>query len=99
MAAARLLYLIKALVYDYSLGVGLQKYFNDVTKNGLLFKYWRIWFPAQSISFTVVPDHLRVVFMASVSVLWFIQVSTVASNGDSAAAAADEEVVEVEVKA
>ena len=37
--------------------------------------------------------------MASGSVLWFIQVSTVASNGDSAAAAADEEVVEVEVKA
>lgn len=75
-------YLIKAVVYDYPLQEGLQKYYDDVTKNGLLMKYWSIWVPAQSVSFTVVPDHLRVVFMASVSFFWFILFSTVASAGD-----------------
>jgi len=75
-------YLMKALVYDYSLGEGLQKYVDDVTKNGLLQKYWTIWLPAQSVSFTVVPDHLRVAFMAAVSFFWFILFSTVSSSSD-----------------
>lgn len=78
-------YLIKAVVYDYSLGEGLQKYADDVMKNGLLQKYWTIWLPAQSISFTVVPDHLRVAFMASVSFFWFILFSTVSSSSNSGA--------------
>lgn len=73
-------YLIKALMYDYSLGEGLQKYVHDVTKEGLLNKYWTIWLPAQSVSFTMVPDHLRVVFMASISFFWFILFSTVSSK-------------------
>lgn len=78
-------YLIKAVMYDYPLQEGLQKYANDVMKNGLLLKYWAVWLPAQSISFTVVPDHLRIVFMASVSFFWFILFSTVASaTSDSA---------------
>lgn len=76
-------YLIKALVYDYSLEEGLQKYIDDVTKNGLLQKYWSIWLPAQSVSFTVIPDHLRVAFMASVSFFWFILFSTVSSSSSS----------------
>jgi len=76
-------YLIKAVVYDYSLGEGLQKYIDDVTKNDLLQKYWTVWLPAQSISFTVVPDHLRVAFMASVSFFWFIIFSTVSSSSSA----------------
>jgi len=75
-------YLIKAIIYDYSLREGLQKYVNDIKSNGLLLKYWSIWIPAQSVSFTVVPDHLRVVFMASVSFFWFILFSTVSSSSD-----------------
>lgn len=81
-------YLIKAVVYDYSLREGLKKYKDDVTKNGLLQKYWAVWLPAQSISFTVVPDHLRVAFMASVSFFWFILFSTVSSSGESDASEA-----------
>jgi len=77
-------YLIKAVVYDYSFGEGLQKYKDDITENGLLTKYWSIWLPAQSVSFTVVPDHLRVAFMASVSFFWFILFSTVSSGNDDA---------------
>jgi len=76
-------YFVKAIMYNYSLTEGLNRYINDITKNGLLKKYWTVWLPAQSVSFTVVPDHLRVVFMACVSFFWFILFSTVSSNGGS----------------
>lgn len=59
---------------------GITKYGTDVRENDLLYKYWLIWFPAQSISFSVVPDHLRVAFMASISFFWFILFSSVQSN-------------------
>jgi len=76
-------YLIKALVYDYPMKEGLEKYVNDIRDNGLLWKYWTIWVPAQSISFSVVPDHLRVAFMASISFFWFILFSSLASKSDN----------------
>eukprot|EP00529_Nitzschia_sp_RCC80_P020010 CAMPEP_0113454516 /NCGR_PEP_ID=MMETSP0014_2-20120614/7901_1 /TAXON_ID=2857 /ORGANISM="Nitzschia sp." /LENGTH=429 /DNA_ID=CAMNT_0000345919 /DNA_START=149 /DNA_END=1438 /DNA_ORIENTATION=+ /assembly_acc=CAM_ASM_000159 len=77
-------YLIKAVLYDYSLGEGLEKYWRDIRDEGLLQKYWTIWVPAQTVSFSVVPDHLRVAFMASISFFWFILFSSVSSNGDRA---------------
>ncbi len=84
-------YFIKAWVYgsdddESSEGVfaeGLKKYLVDVRENNLLGQYWAIWFPAQSVSFSVVPDHLRVAFMASISFFWFILFSTVSSQGDA----------------
>ncbi len=81
-------YFIKAWVYGSEdekgiLSEGLEKYLVDVKENNLLWKYWAIWFPAQSISFSVVPDHLRVAFMASISFFWFILFSTVSSQGDN----------------
>jgi hypothetical protein len=83
-------YFIKAWVYsddDSStkgiLQEGLDKYLTDVRDNDLLKKYWTIWFPAQTISFSFVPDHLRVAFMASISFFWFILFSTVSSQGDN----------------
>mmetsp|Transcript_15114 Transcript_15114/g.22672 ORF Transcript_15114/g.22672 Transcript_15114/m.22672 type:complete len:243 (-) Transcript_15114:147-875(-) len=76
-------YLVKAAVYDYPLREGLEKYVHDIKHNGLLTKYLSIWIPAQSISFSVVPEHLRIVFMASVSFFWFILFSTVASASDA----------------
>ena len=93
-------YFIKAWVYGSDsdknnssskkgiLAEGLEKYLVDVKENNLLWKYWAIWFPAQSVSFSVVPDHLRVAFMASISFFWFILFSTVSSQGDSEATAA-----------
>lgn len=73
-------YLIKAMVYDYSLEEGLQKYVHDIRNNGLLFRYWSIWVPAQTVSFSYIPDHMRVAWMALVSFFWFILFSSVASN-------------------
>jgi hypothetical protein len=79
-------YLIKAIVYNYPLKEGLKNYVNDVKNNGLLIKYWQIWVPAQSISFSVIPDHLRVAFMASISFFWFILFSTVSSSSNNTTA-------------
>ncbi|KAG7369646.1 Mpv17 / PMP22 family protein [Nitzschia inconspicua] len=73
-------YLIKAWVYDYSMKEGLQKYWRDIQENSLLTKYWTIWVPAQTISFSIIPDHLRVAFMASVSFFWFILFSSVSHD-------------------
>ena len=64
-------YLIKAFLYDFSWQEGLRKYQEDVSQ-GLLWRYWSIWVPAQTVSFSVIPDHLRVAFMACVSFFWFI---------------------------
>ena len=76
-------YIIKSLLYDSPVQEGLLSYYEDVKYNGLLTKYWTIWVPAQSISFTVVPDHLRVVFMAAISFFWFILLSTLSASGES----------------
>ena len=75
-------YFIKAVIYDYPLKEGLEKYITDIKDNELLMRYWSIWVPAQTISFSVIPDHLRVAFMASVSFFWFILFSTVSSKND-----------------
>lgn len=73
-------YVVKAAVYDYPMKEGLEKYVHDIKHKGLLTKYLSIWIPAQTISFSVIPEHLRIVFMASVSFFWFILFSTVASG-------------------
>jgi protein Mpv17 len=76
-------YLIKALVSGYPMQEGLEKYVTDIQTNGLLWRYWSVWLPAQSISFSVVPDHLRVAFMAFISFFWFIMFSTLSSKEDT----------------
>jgi len=86
-------YFIKAMVYDYPLKEGLENYITDIKENQLLQRYWTVWLPAQSVSFSVVPEHLRVAFMASISFFWFIIFSTVASKNDG-----DDEVAVVQVQ-
>jgi hypothetical protein len=75
-------YFIKAILYDYPLKEGLQKYVTDVVDNGLLIKYWQIWLPAQTISFSLIPDHMRVAFMAFISFFWFILFSSVSADSN-----------------
>ena len=76
-------YLVKAVVFDYSISEALSKYADDVRLNGLLIKYWSLWLPVQALTFSVVPEHLRVFFMACVSFFWFIVLS-LASDNDAA---------------
>jgi Mpv17 / PMP22 family len=77
-------YFIKAVMFDYPLKEGLDRYFTDI-EEGLLTKYWLVWLPAQTFSFSVVPDHLRILFMAMVSFGWFIVLSSAQSQTDEAA--------------
>jgi len=79
-------YFIKAILFGYPLQEGADRYVTDI-KEGLLIKYWSLWLPAQVISFTFVPDQLRVLFMACISFGWFIVLSSVQSETDSAAEA------------
>lgn len=62
-----------------SLPDGIQKYVSHVQHEGLLAKYWAVWIPAQCLTFGVIPQHLRIPFVALVSFFWFIILSNVSS--------------------
>lgn len=59
-----------------------------MTENGLLTKYFLLWGPVQCITFSIVPEHLRVSFIAVVSFFWLIILSSVSARPKAAAAAA-----------
>jgi hypothetical protein len=48
-----------------------------------LWKYWAIWTPTQCITFSIVPEHLRIPFIAAVSFGWLILLSSITSRGDA----------------
>ena len=62
---------------------GLDKYVQDCTERGLLLKYWAMWIPVNGLVFSVVPMHLRVVLVATVSFVWIIVLSDTAADGDT----------------
>jgi protein Mpv17 len=59
---------------------GLDKYIQDVTTKGLLTQYWTLWFPANAITFGVIPPHFRVVFVAAVSFFWVCILSSISAS-------------------
>ncbi len=63
---------------------GIQKYQDAVLNQNLLFTYWSIWAPAQTVNFMLVPPHLRVFFVAMVSFFWVFMLSVISSD-DAAA--------------
>ena len=63
-----------------TLTLGLEKYMNDVTQQGLLLKYWGLWTPVNFVTFGVVPPHFRVAFVATVSFFWVFVLSSVAGS-------------------
>eukprot|EP00550_Attheya_septentrionalis_P009863 CAMPEP_0198287130 /NCGR_PEP_ID=MMETSP1449-20131203/6041_1 /TAXON_ID=420275 /ORGANISM="Attheya septentrionalis, Strain CCMP2084" /LENGTH=278 /DNA_ID=CAMNT_0043985035 /DNA_START=70 /DNA_END=903 /DNA_ORIENTATION=+ len=63
-------YLVKTIVFRKTLADGMGSYLNDIQENGLLKKFWAVWFPVQCLTFSVIPDHLRISFMAAVSFFW-----------------------------
>lgn len=72
-------YLVKAAVFKRPLREGLSHYLGDAKKD-LLWKYWLLWTPVQCLTFTVVPDHLRIPFIAVVSFFWLIILSSISSR-------------------
>jgi protein Mpv17 len=73
-------YLTKALIYRHSFREALRRYFDDIYNHGLLKKYVLLWGPVQCLTFSIVPEHLRVTFIAFVSFFWLIILSTIASR-------------------
>ena len=74
-------YLVKSVIFQYTVGEALARYKDDVMKNGLLVKYWSLWGPVQFMTFGVVPVHLRIAFIALISFFWLIIFSTVTAKG------------------
>jgi hypothetical protein len=59
---------------------GIDKYKNHVLTQGLLYTYWMIWAPAQTLNHGFVPEHLRVFFVAFVSFFWVYLLSGISSQ-------------------
>eukprot|EP01082_Thalassiosira_pseudonana_P013238 g11575.t1 g11575 contig6:138175-138926(-) len=74
-------YLVKSVIFQYSFREALRRYKSDVMENGLLTKYWSLWGPVQCLTFGVVPQHLRIAFIALVSFFWLIIFSSVTAKG------------------
>jgi len=75
-------YIVKALILQYPIKEGLERYRRDA-KRDLLWKYWLIWTPTQCLTFSIVPEHLRIAFIAGVSFFWLILLSSISARGDS----------------
>lgn len=73
-------YLIKCVVSRYPFSEGLTRYWNDVRHQGLVVKYWAVWGPVQCLTFSVVPRHLRISFIALVSFFWLIVLSSISAS-------------------
>jgi protein Mpv17 len=73
-------YLTKSVIYRYSIREALRRYMDDIRNHGLLKKYYLLWGPVQMLTFSVVPEHLRVTFIACVSFFWLIILSSIASK-------------------
>ena len=73
-------YLIKAMIYQYSPREAFRRYLDDVKNHGLLKKYFLLWGPVQCITFSIIPVHYRVTFIACVSFFWLIILSTIATK-------------------
>jgi protein Mpv17 len=65
-------YLTKALVYQYSAREAMVRYLDDIFRHGLLIKYFSLWGPVQCITFSIIPEHYRISFIAAVSFVWLI---------------------------
>ena len=73
-------YLMKGILYQYSFEESVAKYRSDVMNKALLLKYWSIWMPAQCVTFSIIPDHFRIVFIALISFCWVIILSNLTST-------------------
>jgi Mpv17 / PMP22 family len=61
---------------------GWDQYVYDVQYQNILTKYWSLWIPVKCLTFTMIPYHLRIVFIAVVSFFWMMILSASTSNKD-----------------
>lgn len=77
-----LAYITKALIYRLTIKEGLKQYVNDCVKHGLWLKNFSVWAPMQCLTFGVIPEHLRVSFIALVSFFWLIILSSICAKDE-----------------
>jgi len=65
---------------DNPVSVALSKYWQDVQTQGLLWKCFALWGPVHCLTFSVIPEHLRVTFIAFISFFWLIALSHISST-------------------
>lgn len=73
-------YLVKGLLLGRSVRDSYSNYWSDVVNKGVLFKNWMIFIPVQCLTFSVIPQHFRVSFVACVSFFWMIILSCILSS-------------------
>lgn len=73
-------YLTKSVIYRYSFKEAIRRYVDDIQNHGLLKKYFLLWGPVQCLTFSVVPEHWRITWVACVSFFWLIILSTIAGK-------------------
>jgi hypothetical protein len=77
-------YVIQATLKEEGLDVAFDKYINDIMNQGLLVKCFALWGPVHCLTFSVVPEHWRVTFVAVVSFFWLIIFSSISANQEAA---------------
>lgn len=75
-------YIIQAAIKEEGLDVAFDRYANDVAEKGLLLKCFALWGPVHALTFSVVPEHWRVTFVAVVSFFWLIMFSSISANDE-----------------
>ena len=73
-------YWSKSVALGQTFRQAMVRYVDDVKNNGLLKKYWGLWGPVQGATFGIVPEHLRIPFIASISFFWVIILSCLSSR-------------------
>ena len=76
------LYASKALMEGFSLQEAGRQYVYDVQHQQLLQKFYLLWGPVLCLTFSVIPEHYRVTFVAAVSFFWLILLSQISSSND-----------------
>ena len=76
-------YLAKGLIFQQRPVISLHRYREDIVERGLLVKYWMVWAPVQCFTFSIVPEHFRIAFIALISFFWLILLSSISSESSS----------------
>ena len=62
-----------------SVGTGLTRWRTNLWDD--MVEYWKIWSPAQMVNFTLLPSHMRIPFIAAVSLFWTVLLSIARGDG------------------
>lgn len=76
-------YIAKSVIFRYSAAEATKRYVHDVMHNGLLKKYILLWFPVNCLTFSVVPEHFRIAWVAAIGFFWMMILSYVSSKNDA----------------